>query len=250
MNIFICDDEKLYVTSAQEKISAWAAKNGHSPDICIYTFTSSEDMLEEWHHGLAADAMFLDILIPNETNGLATAKEMHGLNEFIPIVFMTDYGEYASEGYKVNALRFLHKPITSEAIDECMDLIWHQWSLQNRDCILLDISSQILRLPLNSILYLEMRGHYCNIATTSNVTPSYSFKQSFRQIQDKLPPQLFVQCHRSFIVNLLYVRHMEKGIITMSDNSVIPISRSYQRYFVEHFREFYIGGRYHAAANP
>jgi len=249
MNIIICDDDELYLYSARDKINAWADRTGHSSDLRIHLFTSSEDLLDAWHHGLPADALFLDIRIPFEMNGLAVAGEIHCFNEHIPVVFMTDYGEYATEGYKVNALRFLHKPITTEAIDECMELIWHRWSLQNKECVLLDISSQLLRLPTDAILYIEMKGHYCSLNTTSNITPNYQFKLPLRQIQERLPEELFVQCHRSYIVNLMYVRHMEKDYITMSDNTTIPVSRRYQKNFVSRFRHLYIGGN-HATANP
>lgn len=250
MNIIICDDDKLYLNSAQDKINAWADRTGHRSDLRTHLFTSGEDMLDAWHHGLPVDALFLDIRIPFEMNGLAVAGEIHSFNERIPVVFMTDYGEYAAEGYKVNALRFLHKPITASAIDECMDLIWHRWSLQNEDCILLDTPSQLLRLPTGSILYLEMKGHYCSLSTTSNITPNYQFKLPLRQIQEKLPQELFAQCHRSYIINLLYIRCIEKAGITMSNNAIIPISRSYQKEFLERFRRFCIGGKKHAAANP
>lgn len=251
MNLIICDDDEFYLKSIEAKINAWADGAGHRSDIMTYHFTSGEDMLDAWRHGLTADAFFLDIEIPREMNGLAVAREIHRTNEYIPIVFITNYGEYALEGYRVNALRYLHKPITPEAIGECMDCIWRRWSLQGQNCVLLNTSSQQLCLPSDSILYLEMKGHYCRLATTSNVASHYDFKLSLSQLREQLPPKLFAQCHRSCIVNLLYVRRIEKSSITMSDNTVLPIGRSYQRDFMEHFRQFHTeGGDVHAAANP
>lgn len=251
MNIIICDDEEFYLKSIMDKINAWAEQNGHCSDIVTYLFTSSEDLLDAWQHGLPVDALFLDIIIPGEMNGLSVAKEIHSYSEYTPIVFMTDYGEYALDGYKVNALRYLHKPVPAEAIYECMDIIWHSWTLQNKNCVLLDTPAQKLLLPANSIMYFEIKGHYCSIHTTSNIAREYSLRLPIQQIQQKLPQQLIVKCHRSYLVNLLYVRHIEKNCIIMSDKARIPISRSYQKEFMECFRQFYIKGyRQHDNANP
>lgn len=241
MNVILCDDEKLFLEFIEQKIMAWAGRTGHRRGLMIHSFTSSEDMLDAWQHGMQVDALFLDIQIPGEMNGMAAAKEIHRANANIPIVFVTCYGEYAAEGYEVNALRYLRKPVSEQDVVECMNILWHRWELQQTACIVLDVPTQILRLPVNAILYIEVAGHYCIIRTTDS-EQTHRLKQSMDSLRKKIPENILVQCHRSFIVNLMYIRHITSGNITMADGTVIPMSRSYQAQLLKMFRSYYLEG--------
>lgn len=241
MNIVVCDDEKLFLSAIEQKIITWAQRKGHSDSIILHQFTSSEDMLDAWEHGMQIDALFLDIQIPGEMSGLAAAKQIRSTNEYLPIVFFTSYGQYAEEGYEVNALRYLRKPVTVEAVSGCMDLIWRRWSLLHSDGVVLDLPTQTMCLPVQSILYVEISGHICAIHTTDREEP-YSFRQSMDYIRRKLPQAIFVQCCRSFVVNLMYIRHISGHSLTISDGTVIQIGRKYQTAFMRQFRGYYLKG--------
>lgn len=241
MNIIICDDEALFRSSIEEKILQWAHKNSHRNSVITHLFSSGEDLLDAWEHGLQVDAVFLDIQIPGEMNGVAVAKEIYCKNEYVPIVFVTGYGEYAEEGYVVNALRYLRKPVSERSIAECMNIIWRRWESQHNNCVLLDLPSQIIRLPVNNILYVEVRGHYCIIKTTDHAE-EYKIKQQLEYIRKRFPKNLFVQCHRSYIINLMYVRHISHGQISMADSTIIQMGRVYQPQFMKLFREYHLNG--------
>ena len=241
MNIAICDDEILFLSSIAKKVMLWAQKNGHSKSLIIHSFTSSEDMLDAWQHGMQMDALFLDIQIPGEMSGLAAAKQIRNTNESLPIVFITSYRQYAEEGYTVNAMRYLHKPITEEAITDCMNLIWRRWCLQNGDCVVLDLPTQILRLPIQSILYTEVIGHTCYVQVTDRIE-AYQFRQSMNYIQQRLSSKIFVQCHRSYLVNLMYIRQITKNSLVMSDGKEIQIGRKYKEVLLREFRRYYMKG--------
>lgn len=242
MNVIICDDERMVLTSIEQKVMQWAQKNGHSNGIVVHTFTSTEDLLDAWEHGLQIDVVFLDIQVPGELSGLAVAKEIHSNNEYIPIVFITSYGEYAEEGYVVNALRYLRKPVSERAIAECMDILWRRWELQHRECVMIELPTQVLRLPVQSILYAEVSGHYCMIKTTDS-EQIYKLKLPLDTIRKKLPVHLFVQCHRSLIVNLMYIRHITNTNLTMADGTQVQIGRMYQPQLMKQFRLYYLGGQ-------
>ena len=241
MNLILCDDEQIFLDSLHQKIMNWAKCSRHISGIILHCFTSSEDLLDAWQRGMTIDAMFLDIQIPGEMSGLAVAKEIHNDNEYLPIVFITSFGEYAEEGYKVNALRYLHKPVSEQAVSECMDILWHRWSLRSKDCLTLDLPTQILRLPFENILYIEASGHYCILYTIDD-HQEYRIKQSLDSLRKKLPLHLFAQCHRSFIVNLIYIRNIANGDITMSNGSVVQLSKTYQSQLIKQFRQYYLGG--------
>lgn len=241
LNLALCDDEQVFLNSLSKKIMDWARRAGHTRGIIIHTFSSSEELLEAWQHGMIIDALFLDIQIPGEMSGLTVAKEIHQINEHIPIVFITSYSEYAMEGYKFNALRFLHKPVSDQAVFECMDILWHRWLLRHTDCIMIHLPTQLLHLPMDLILYVESSGHYC-LLHTADTQRLYKIKLSLGTLKQQLPASVFAQCHRSFIVNLFYIRNISHGCITMANGTTIQMSRSYQSQLIRQFRQYYLGG--------
>ncbi len=245
MNVVVCDDEKFFLDSIEQKITQWALMNGRSNGIVVHVFDSTEELLDAWQHGMQVDAVFLDIQFPGELSGLAVAKEIHSKNEYTPIVFITSHGEYAEEGYMVNALRYLRKPISERAIAECMDILWRRWELQQTKCVMIELPSQVLQLPVQSILYVEVSGHYCMIMTTDS-EQVYKLKLPLDTIRKKLPAHLFVQCQRSFIVNLMYVRHMTNTNLRMADGTQIRIGRLFQPKLMMQFRLYYLGGENNA----
>ena len=105
MQIVVCDDEQIYLDIITQYIETWAMANGHLSSIVLRSFLSSEDLYEEWEKGMPIDMLIIDIQIPGEMSGLQVAKQIFSQNEYIPIVFITNYAEYACEGYQVNALR-------------------------------------------------------------------------------------------------------------------------------------------------
>ncbi|MBQ8161180.1 MAG: response regulator transcription factor [Clostridia bacterium] len=241
MNIILCDDELLFLSSLEQKIGLWAQKSGHANNILISKFTSGEDMLDAWEHGMQIDALFLDIVLPGEMNGLSAAKQIRATNDYIPIVFITGFAQYAEEGFEVNALRYLRKPVTEDAVSQCMDIIWRRWALQNLNSVVLDLPTQILRLPAAAIMYAEISGHNCSVFTIDRENP-YVFRQSIDYLRQKLSLDQFAQCHRSFLVNLMYVRHLTGNQLLMSDGTVIQIGRKYKSDFMLKFRKYYLGG--------
>lgn len=241
MNIVLCDDEKEYISSLQQAITLWSLQSGHKDGIVFHTFTSSEDLMEALSNKLHADALFLDICIPGELNGMAVAKEIREANEYIPIVFVTNYGEYAEEGYSVNALRYLRKPIQTQALCECMNIIWRQWTYRHINNITLETSGQVLRLPLDTIVFVEVNGHFCSVKTTVCDKP-YRFRMTLEEVRSILPKGIFAQCHRSYIVNLMYIRHITGKSITMADGTLLQIGRVYQSHLMKQLRHYYLEG--------
>ena len=89
MQVWLCEDDPIFRTSIESKISNWSKAN-HNFDLSITTFRSSEDLLEHWQLGNHADIFFLDIQIPKELSGLELAKLIRQTDEDVPIVFVTN----------------------------------------------------------------------------------------------------------------------------------------------------------------
>ncbi len=241
MNVIICDDEPIYTQSIQNAISCWAVRNHAEQALNLLTFRSAEELLERIQSGLKADALFMDIQFRNEDNGIRITKRIHQQDPDLPVVLISNYGEYVYEGYTVNALRYLRKPVTQADIDECMDIIWHHWSLSQQDAILFETMSQTIRLPAGSILSFEAFGHNVQIKTTKP-DEGYQIRMRLNEVSKLLPDKLFVQCHRSYIVNIQFVRRFTHHEVSLSNGDVIPIGRIFLPRFLDLFQRYYQGG--------
>lgn len=239
MNVIICDDEQIYRDSIEDKVRVWAKAHQHDAAVMIYSFASSEDLLEEWEHGLHFDILFMDIQIPYEIDGLKTAKIIFEQNENIPIAFITNYAEYACEGYLVNALRYILKPIRQQAIDDCMNIAWNRWFLAQSDSVRIETGKQVELIPVQQILFVESFAHRLLFTTVSG--QHIDARGSISQLVMTLPKGLLGQCHKSYLVNVMYVRKLQTDSLTLSNGSNIPIGRKYASAFYQLFNQYHQG---------
>lgn len=241
MRIVICDDEIMYIRQVEDAIDRWKEmRNIYS--IYVTAYNSSEDLTEAIGQNLPYDMAFLDIQFPGEMSGLDTAQILRNRNEFMTLVLMTNYQEYAIEGYKVSAQRFLTKPLDEKAIWECLDIAHNQWELMNDKSLIISGSGQSMRIPYKNIMYAESRAHYAIIYRAKGENISVRMKLS--DIMAKLPEKMFIQCHRSYMVNLLHISSIQKGNINMTNGDLVPVSPRLWAKVHRQFSDFYLGGDY------
>lgn len=239
MHVVICEDDLLYRNSLVDKVKKWMMKNHREDSVSIQQFASSEDLLEAWEHGLNIDMLFLDIEIPKEMDGLTLAKTIFSKCEHIPIAFVTNYSEYACDGYLVNAMRYIVKPIQCQAVFECMDIAWKRWKLADTAGLYVDTGKMVLNLPLREIIYLECIGHRVFIHVIGGSV--FEVSRRLKEYKQKVPEQMFVQCHKSYVVNLMYVRKIYHNFAFLTDDKQIPIGRKYATLLYGSFCRFYQG---------
>lgn len=240
VNIVICDDDALCRQTIANAIQHWAGSHSLDSAVVQHTFASTEDLLDAWENGLEMDMLFLDIQIPGEMSGLDLAKEIRKKDSQVCIAFTTNYSEYACEGYSVSALRYLRKPVRDDQVFECLDISYRQWSYAQGASIFIDSQKRKVVLPCKQILFIEIQGHYLSVHPIE--AEPVQIRGNITSIAEKLPPQMFVQCHRSYIINLLYVRNITKSEMVLAGNIRIPIGIRYAEKVFEAVRLFYQGG--------
>ena len=239
MKVIICDDEKVYRSSLRQKIECWALEHGHDKDVFVSEYHSGEDLLESLEAGGECQLLFLDIEIPGEMSGMKVAKEIFSRNPYLPIVFVTNYLSYACEGYEVNALRYIVKPVMQPVIDQCMDIAWKKAELTLNKSIIVRDGNTIIALPISNFVYAESARHNLVISTTENI--QYSERKKLSQFLEEVPSSLIMQCHRSYAANLMHVRKLMPGWATMTNGITIPISFRYEDLFYDRFMQYHQG---------
>ena len=183
------------------------------------------------------DLIFLDIQMP-ELNGLEFSRM---LPPETCIIFTTAFDQYAIDGYKVNAIDYLLKPISYPDFLQAANKALHQHELMHRtpqdeiDSIFVKSEYKLVQIELRKILYVEGLKDYIKIYEEDNPKPVLSL-MSMKAMEDLLPPSQFMRVHRSYIVRKDKIRVIDRGRIVF-DKTYIPISDSYKQVFQEYLEK-------------
>ena len=168
--------------------------------------------------GSDIDIIFLDIQMP-ELKGTDFAKM---INSKTRVIFTTAYSEYALEGFELNALDYLLKPITFERFLQAVNK-YKQEETAIDDSITVKSGYDLHKLKFDDILYVESDSEYVNFYTTGKKIMSY---QTLKSLEKTLPISTFIRVHRSYIVNKQKVSALKGRDLLISDVK-IPVSDSY-----------------------
>ena len=194
-------------------------------------------------HGIGkqpVDLLFLDIQMP-ELNGLELSKM---IPESTRVVFTTAFNQYAVDGFRVNALDYLLKPISyADFLDACNKALqWFQLTQQSEQpsaprteeeptSIFVKSEYKLLQINLDDIRYIEGLKDYVKIYTEQSPHPILSL-MNMKAIEQMLPASRFIRVHRSFIVQKSKIREIERNRIVFGD-VYIPIGDSYKQAFLD-----------------
>lgn len=187
--------------------------------------------------------IFIDIIMPN-ISGMEFVKSLT-IKPYI--VFTTAYSEYAVEGFQVEAVDYLLKPITFtnflKAANKVKNLIELTTNNQKESInttanhLFVKSDYKLIRIELTEIKYIESQHEYIKIHLV-NSNPVMT-QMSLKNIEEQLPSNQFMRVHRSYIVNLAKISIIERNRIVFEGKIYIPISGQYK----EKFQEF-IDGNY------
>jgi len=241
MKIIICEDEPRWQSAIAESIGRWMDATGHT-DVETAVYSSSEDLLAQLDRGADIDLLFMDIEIPGEMNGVELARRIREAHLHMTIVFCTNYSEYVYEGYTVNALRYLKKPVQQEDIDFCLSYVYNRLAITNDQALSFTCGGKRYALRHIEIRCIEARIHSLLIFTTREAEP-VRLPMRLSDIKKRLPPELFVACHRSYIVNIAHVRMLTRTECVLSDGAAVPVSRTCAEDVNRAFDRYHQGGR-------
>lgn len=221
------DDEPIALSIIQE----YCRKFG---DVELETYTSPIAGMERIR-SIHPDLVFLDIEM-NSHNGVALARE---LPAGTCLIFTTAYSQYALDGFNVDAVDFLHKPIFYPRFERAMEkaIRWmgkKDDAPQRRDTITLKVEHKNVIVDVDDITYVEAMDNYVKVfrqglhMVLSQIT--------MKEMEAILPADRFIRVHRSFIVSLNAIdKFSNRKIYLRNSDNIIPVGRKY----VETFNNLY-----------
>ncbi len=224
----VVDDEPL----ARDLIASYIDKTPYME--LVGKFSSAQEaikmILEE-----NIDVVFLDIQMP-QLNGLEFAR-------IIPpscrIIFTTAYDRYAVDGYKVNALDYLMKPVSYEEFVGAANRALEWTDVRKRaddnshenNYLIVRSEYKQIQIPVKDIVFIEGLKDYVKIYVEGESNSIMSL-MSIKALENYLPSTEFMRVHRSYIVNKSKIRVIERNRIVFGKH-YIPVSDSYKQSFLE-----------------
>ena len=227
--IAICDDEQNQIEYITSIVTSWSNHKGHSCE--IRTFASAEAFLFEYEEDKAYDILLLDVEMKN-MNGIELAKRIRKDNNRAEIIFITSHFEFVGEGYEVDALHYLIKPISVEKFTQVLIKAAEKLSVEPPS-VVISCEGETVKLYESDILYVESFLHYIVIHTKDN---EYKIKENISVFENKVS-DVFYRIHRSYLVSLKYITRISRTSVNIG-NTELPLSRgkydNINRAFIEH----------------
>lgn len=219
MRIAICDDEEAQRELIVKYLLEWA--DTRKIHVETLSFSGSEGFLFQWEEDKTFDLLILDIEM-GELNGMELAQKIREEDEEIPILFITGYESYMAQGYEVAAIQYLLKPMYKEKLFVALDKLRKTKNTEVK--IAFQAEAGMLFLLPSSICYVEAMRHNSVLHTLEK---QYEVRHPFSEILKRMGEQTeFIQCHRSYLVNMKYVSAISKTELILDKGERIPISRN------------------------
>jgi len=188
MRIAVCDDVKGLRNQVKKLICSYNNK---------YVVTEFSDGSELVRTGESFDLIFLDIDMPG-MDGLSAAKELRKREDPVLIAFLTSHDELVRQVFKVDAFRFLEKPINPKEFCEVMHSAENE--LQKKERIVIKSRGEQWEIPLSTIDYLEAYGDGTYIYDSKGKV--YESTEQLKNWENRLQGKYFFRIHKSFLVAL------------------------------------------------
>jgi DNA-binding LytR/AlgR family response regulator len=219
--IAVCDDEEYY----REKIKHLLNKYFHKYqiDFSIDVFSSGEEFYEQAVGMTKYDIVFLDINM-KEMNGIDLAHKLRTYKQDVYIVFVTGYVNYALEGYKVDAIRYIMKDTLTVSMVECMNTIIKKMQIQINK-IEFNFMNGKKQIFTDKILYIESCKHKLIFKIFETVLMEYEMYDKLDNIEMKLRGFGFLRIHKSYLINMKYIKQMNNYKAILITNEELPIPK-------------------------
>ena len=227
--IAICDDEQDQIEYISSLVSMWGKQKGCSCSISV--FSSAEGFLFEYEDNKTYDILLLDVEMKGVT-GIELAKRIRRDNSRSEIIFITSHFEFIGEGYEVDALHYLIKPISEEKLMQVLNKAADKVSAEP-PFVLISCEGSTVKLYESDILYAEAFLHYIVIHTKDK---EYRIKENISSLEEKLSGD-FYRIHRSYVVSLKHITRISRTSVNIG-NTQLPLSRGkyddINRAFIDH----------------
>ena len=226
LRVAIVEDEQEAAQQLRQHLTRFGTENG----LPIETtwFPDGAQLVGEYHH--VWDLLLLDIDMP-VMNGLETARSIRAADPDVGIIFITNLAQYAINGYEVNALDYLLKPVNYYALAMKLRRALRLLRVGGDAALMLKRDGDMLRVPLARLYYIESFDHSLHYHTADGEFETTG-AATMASLEKELVPKGFVRCHNCYLANLRMVDGLRGNMLVVAGQE-LPVSRNRRRAVVE-----------------
>ena len=234
IRIAVVEDDRNDMQILRGYLSRYEQEN--SAHFQVSTFSDGLDIVSDYK--AEYDVILLDIQMKH-LDGMSTAEKIRALDEDVIFIFITSTVQFAVQGYTVDALGYVLKPVPYLAFSQILGKAVRQGQKKQSKCYLtLDVDGCQMKLDMSQIFYVESQKHNILVHTEKG---SYRTAGPLKRMEELLLPQGFAKCHNAYLVNLLHVTALMPNVVRLSDGTELSVSRARKKSFLDSFTD-YVGG--------
>lgn len=228
LRIAVVEDDKRYAAQLREYLERYEEERKNKLSVTV--FSDGEDIVTDYTADF--DIILMDVEM-RFMDGMTAAEKIRESDSEVVIIFITNMPQYAIQGYRVDALDYVLKPISYFAFSQRIDRALTRVKKETR-YITVQQKGGRRKLDVAKICYVEVRDHFLIYHTTEGEVLT---KGAMKEAEDELDTRLFFRCNRCYLVNLEYVEDFRGSDVTVA-NDVIQVSRSRKKAFLDALNDY------------
>ena len=229
IRIALVEDDPAYAEQLLSYLKEYEKESKER--ISVQTFSDGEDIVTEYRADY--DIILMDVEM-KFMDGMSAAEEIRKMDTEVVIIFITNMPQYAIQGYKVNALDYILKPISYFSFSESMVRALAKVKTPEKEYITIVLKGGKKKLDVARICYVEVQDHVLIYHTLDG---DFETKGTMRDTDNQFDPKKYFRCNRCYLVNLEFVETYQ-GSDIMVNGDTIQVSRSRRKPFLDALNEY------------
>ena len=224
LRMLLADDDPVFLSKLERLLTQYAAQQQRKVWIDAYPRDDLSGFVLQSY-----DIAFLDIDFGDRRGaGIDLARRLRQKRNDAILIFVTNYVEYAPEGYELRAFRYLLKTDIDMKLEAYFSQAAEQFAAK-REILPIQTGGEMRNLTVDEILYLESDKHTVRIYMLSSSAGPYSCYASLLSFEEKLQPLGFLRVQKSFLVNMRHIRKLQCGEAALESGETLPVSEKNYR---------------------
>ncbi len=225
IKVCIVEDEIKQAVQLKDYITRFSQEAGEQ--VTVSYLADGIDLVDDYNGQF--DIILLDIQMKH-LDGMTAAEKIRRIDENVVIIFITSTVQYAVQGYAVDALGYVLKPVPYPAFEKLFEkAVTRVRSQKQHVYIKVTIDDRQTRLDCDGISYIESQRNNVIVHTRDN---DYVTVGPLKKFEEMLITHGFSKCHNAYLINLSYVEAVQKEEVVLTDGVRLPISRAKKKEFM------------------
>ena len=221
IRVLICDDDAMFLDSLYDSVAAFL--DDRQVKAKLHKFQFLEEISDQMM--ASCDIAFLDIdYNARNYTGMDIARRLRQFRKDAIIIFVTNFIEYAPEGYEVQAFRYILKRNLQSELKLYLQQAIDQLNT-SRETVKIQVNGEYIDLPIEDVLYMEVMQHNVTVYVRKGKSvKSYEIYSSLSDLEERLADRGFLRIHKSILVNLRRITKFQSKAAVLDNGTTLRVS--------------------------